>query len=162
MRNLCFFSIGIYNITVVSICHPITLILTIQEYCPRCRIIINTDSQQFADGSNWQIVGFTSGDISMTFFKCEYLSRFNFQLYLAFHTALHMPALLRLKKCERYRMFCPLSQLIVQSHIRPARFLFRNTNVPKNLLQVFSHFLSSTVGKSFQPCSSFSKMESFK
>ena len=98
----------------------------------------------------------------MTFFKCEYLSRFNFQLYLAFHTALHMPALLRLKKCERYRMFCPLSQLIVQSHIRPARFLFRNTNVPKNMLQVFSHFLSSTVGKSFQPCSSFSKMESFK
>ena len=100
--------------------------------------------------------------LCMTFFKCEYLSRFNFQLYLAFHTALHMPALLRLKKCERYRMFCPLSQLIVQSHIRPARFLFRNTNVPKNLLQVFSHFLSSTVGKSFQPCSSFSKMESFK
>ena len=74
MRNLCFFSIGIYNITVVSICHPITLILTIQEYCPRCRIIINTDSQQFADGSNWQIVGFTAGDISIENGRRRFLS----------------------------------------------------------------------------------------
>ena len=49
----------------------------------------------------------------MTFFKCEYLSRFNFQLYLAFHTALHMPALLRLKKCERYRMSVSYTHLDV-------------------------------------------------
>lgn len=74
----------------------------------------------------------------------------------------------RLLSSSKARFISPLVTLplkkssIVQSHIRPARFLFRNTNVPKNLLQVFSHFLSSTVGKFFQPCSSFSKMESFK